>query len=128
MDKHECVERMKNLTKARCGLAFVEYLLRDDRLKATKTRSVHNVDLKAGFTTAAGILGLIPSEECVKMSKIARSISRKLGDTGVLDKKNIVKIRNKANGMATKVEEMIRATDLECTGEAAVGSSCGCRR
>lgn len=130
MNKHECATRTKKLTQARCGLAFVEYLLRDERLKATKSKVVHKVDLQTGFSTAASALYGIGTDECQKLSKIARANAKNIGGKGKLDRKEIgrLRIRNRASLMAAKIDEMISAVEKACMGEAKVGSSCGCRR
>lgn len=128
MNTHECATRTKKLTQARCGLAFVEYLLRDERLKAVKAKSVHNVDLQAGFGTAASALSGIDLEECKKLSKIARATAKKIGSGGKLEGKAFLGVRNKAKVMALKVDAMIDAVEKDCRGQTKVGSSCGCRR
>lgn len=128
MNKHECATRTKRLTQARCGLAFVEYLLRDERLKAVKVKSVHNVDLQAGFNTAASALSGVDLEECRNLSKIARATAKKIGSGGKLEGKAFLRIQNKARVMALTVDAMIDAVEKDCMGEAKVGSSCGCRR
>lgn len=130
MEKSDCATRTKKLTQARCGLAFVEYLLREDRMKAAKVKSVHNVDLQAGFNTAASALSGIDSEECQKMSKIARANSKNIGRKGKFDTKAIIRsrIRGRVSLMAEKIDAMISAVEKDCMGETKVGSSCGCMR
>lgn len=115
-----CLEAVDNLIKAQCGLAFVQFLSNEERLKQTHQEGIHYYDVRGALGTTRGAAEMASrhmtedlSHKALLISKSAGSLARKYD--GLHKKKDMPNLRNKVSGMMKKLDQLIDDTKSSCT-------------
>jgi hypothetical protein len=118
----ECLRIGEAITKALCGFAYAEFVLREDRLSAPDGGKATPYDIVGGLLTAAGILdrdldpqipGTDMEPEMKSLARASRSLANKVKKEGI-DKKELPRLRDSVHKLRTRFDAIAEKAREQC--------------